>query len=59
MKTKINYQKIWNSNDCVNRSFFAQIELKLPIQEAEEIAVLKWNKLNLISKINIKEYLNK
>ena len=59
MKTKINYQKIWNSNDCVNRSFFAQIELKLPIQEAEEIAVLKWNKLNLIYQINIKEYLNK
>ena len=59
MKTKINYQKIWNSNDCVNRSFFAQIELKLPIQEAEEIAVLKWNKLNLIYQIKIKEYLNK
>lgn len=59
MKTKINYQKIWNANDCVNRSFFAQIELKLPIQEAEEIAVLKWNKLNLIYQIKIKEYLNK
>ena len=59
MKTKINYQKIWNSNDCVNRSFFAQIELKLPIQEAEEIAVLKGNKLNLIYQIKIKEYLNK
>jgi hypothetical protein len=59
MKTKINYQKIWNSNDCVNRSFFAQIELKLSIQEAEEIAGLKWNKLNLIYQIKIKEYLNK
>ena len=31
MKTKINYQKIWNANDWVNRSFFAQIELKYSI----------------------------
>jgi hypothetical protein len=59
MKTKINYQKIWNSNDWVNRSFFAQIELKLSIDEAEQIAQLKWNKLNLIYQIKIKEYLNK
>lgn len=59
MKAKINYQKIWNANDWVNRSFFAQIELKLSIQEAEEIAGLKWNKLNLIHQIQIKEYLNK
>jgi len=59
MKTKINYQKIWNSNDCVNKSFFAQIELKLSIQEAEKIAALKWNQLNLINQIQIKEWLNK
>jgi hypothetical protein len=59
MKTKINYQKIWNANDWVNKSFFAQIELKLSIQEAEQIASLKWNQLNLINQIQIKEWLNK
>ncbi|CAB4151717.1 hypothetical protein UFOVP595_27 [uncultured Caudovirales phage] len=59
MKSKINYQKIWNANDFINRSFFAQIELKYSIQEAEEIASLQWNKLNLIHQIKIKEYLNK
>lgn len=59
MATQVNYQKIWNSNDSVNRSFFLQIELKLPIQEAEKISALKWNQLNLIYQIQIKDWLNK
>jgi len=59
MATQVNYQKIWDSNDSVNRSFFLQIELKLPIQEAEKISALKWNQLNLIYQIQIKDWLNK
>jgi len=59
MATQVNYQKIWDSNDSVNRSFFLQIELKLSIQEAEKISALKWNQLNLIYQIQIKDWLNK